>query len=83
MYSSQKCCYSILASRIQTRVKAYTCEHCGKLFSQHGSLSEHIRTHTGERPYACKHCGKSFSQQSNLNIHNRTHTGEKPYACKH
>ena len=46
-------------------------------------MSEHIRTHTGEKLYACKHCGKSFNTKGNLSQHIRTHTGEKPYDCKH
>ena len=76
MYSSQKCCYSILASKILTRVKAYTCEYCGKSLSYHSHLSKHIRTHTGEKPYACEQCSKSFSQLGHLSRHIRTHTGD-------
>ena len=73
----------------QSKAKAlpYACEHkgCGKRFSQSQHLTNHERTHTGERPFACEHkgCGKRFSQSQHLTAHERSHTGERPYACEH
>ncbi|KAJ8366403.1 hypothetical protein AAFF_G00355910, partial [Aldrovandia affinis] len=60
---------------------AHTCSQCGKRFTYPSLLTEHQRTHTGERPYHCSQCGKSFTQSSSLMRHQRTHTGEHPYPC--
>eukprot|EP00073_Rattus_norvegicus_P043001 XP_017444954.1 PREDICTED: histone-lysine N-methyltransferase PRDM9 isoform X3 [Rattus norvegicus] len=55
---------------------------CGQCFSDKSNVSEHQRTHTGEKPYICRECGRGFSQKSDLIKHQRTHTEEKPYICR-
>ena len=56
---------------------------CSKTVSHSIYLTQHKRSHTGERPYKCKEYGKAFSQRIHLSIHQRVHTGVKPYECSH
>ncbi|XP_037296187.1 oocyte zinc finger protein XlCOF6-like [Manduca sexta] len=48
------------------------CDICGRGFSTNRILSNHRRTHTGERPFKCTHCGASFVQCTALQTHIKT-----------
>ncbi|EDW54569.1 zinc finger protein OZF [Drosophila sechellia] len=60
----------------------HTCYECHKSFKCIAQLTQHIRTHTGEKPYQCSFCIQRFAQKYNLKVHERTHTGDKPFQCE-
>ncbi|XP_038151302.1 gastrula zinc finger protein XlCGF17.1-like [Cyprinodon tularosa] len=64
------------------KTNAPSCDVCGKVFTTFKYLTDHTRTHTGEKPYPCEFCGKCFTDCSTRAKHMKTHTGEKPYGCQ-
>ena len=55
-----------------------TCDY--KIANKH-HLTEHLRTHTGDKPYSCNCCDFKCSCRYTLTLHIRTHTGDKPFPC--
>lgn len=58
----------------------YTCQLCGKSFSQPSALGRHMKLHTAVKQYTCDECKKSFHILGYLRKHIfKVHC--KPYKC--
>uniref|UniRef100_A0A3Q3WWN1 Hypermethylated in cancer 2 protein n=1 Tax=Mola mola TaxID=94237 RepID=A0A3Q3WWN1_MOLML len=62
--------------------RPFPCNICGKMFTQRGTMTRHMRSHLGLKPFACEECGMRFTRQYRLTEHMRVHSGEKPYECQ-
>ncbi len=65
-----------------TENKSFTCEQCGKSFSQKRQLKSHYRIHTGKALPECAQCHHKFMDAAQLKKHLRTHTGNEHIILK-
>lgn len=82
-FSSLKC--ELVESQPSMRQRyegMYQCEFCPYFTHHLRHVTEHERTHTGEKPFRCSVCERPFAEISHLRVHMRTHTGEKPFSCE-
>uniref|UniRef100_A0A1A9Z504 Protein krueppel n=1 Tax=Glossina pallidipes TaxID=7398 RepID=A0A1A9Z504_GLOPL len=61
--------------------QTYLCTFCGQSFAENGTLSKHVRIHTGDSPFKCEFCEKAFKRSDSLRYHLVTHSDEKPHIC--
>ncbi|XP_031631879.1 zinc finger protein 883-like [Contarinia nasturtii] len=61
--------------------KKHKCNFCHYVTSKKSNLTDHIRTHTGEKPFACEICGKAFTRKDHLNGHKKIHAPKHPFSC--
>uniref|UniRef100_A0A8D8HL91 Gastrula zinc finger protein XlCGF57.1 n=2 Tax=Culex pipiens TaxID=7175 RepID=A0A8D8HL91_CULPI len=69
-------------TRFTSKVKKYQCTQCGKQFFYPGKLSDHEKTHLGEKVFQCPECPASYISRESLRKHIQRHTmPEDKYKC--
>jgi uncharacterized C2H2 Zn-finger protein len=81
------CSNSPNPTKNKPRPNIYTCSFapCTASFSRPCRLSEHERSHTGERPFQCPHhgCPKTFARDYHLSRHiSSAHTNVRNHECE-
>lgn len=61
----------------------YTCDECGKGFSQLRNYKYHVSVHKGTKEFAakCPECDKLFNDKGYLSSHLKIHRNKKEYVC--
>lgn len=70
------------ATRSRPLVYHCTFQNCNRSFSKPCRLTEHERSHTGERPFVCSLCQKTFGRDYHLSRHiQQSHNDKRDYPC--
>lgn len=56
--------------------KKFSCDHCGRKFSNKNYLNSHLKREMGLLSCSCQVCGKVLKAKDELKIHMRSHTKE-------
>ena len=48
---------------VHHNIKAFSCKHCNKTYSEKGKLIIHERIHTNDELLKCEDCDKKFTEQ--------------------
>ena len=63
---------------------AFTCDKCGKQFTEKRNLTRHQKTHVdSSQTYSCGVCGKEFKRADNKKRHEEAHDQRRFFECPH
>ena len=66
--------YSSVVENIKVKPKIFSCQTCGKLFSQFQSATKHCTVKMANLSANCPMCGKAIKEKRNMKRHIKTHT---------
>lgn len=74
---------SISAAEERKSESLHVCSTCQRSFARRTILTNHERTHTGEKPFSCTFdgCSQTFAQQGDKTRHEQAQHTEKTFTC--